>query len=313
MERLSDDVRCVAPDMMGFGASGQPRIPYSFYNHAEFLDEFVEALELTNITLFIQDWGGAIGFDHAVRHQNNIRAIAFLEAILKPYPTWRSFPQNLDEEKVTNNDPQHAKSNLARMKFMEFRGLEYDGADFSKLDNPQGKKVPPRDVGAIEVGGFGWREVTEKNVFLKIFMGPLLGHPFDPTSSEYADPFNHPVLGPKLRPYVEPFPTAWSRYPIWGLSKEIPIADSPPDMAATVGHYSQVLTKWDVPKLLIYSDKGPTLKEEHAQWVRQNWTKNLTVENLDQSGIDVVEGTHFIQAVHADEVTSCFRNWFAHL
>jgi haloalkane dehalogenase len=287
MKRLADVGRCVAPDLMGFGASEKPTVPPSFYNHAEYIDQFVEGLGLRGVTLFIQDWGGALGFDHAVRHQDNVRAIAFFESILKPYESWETFPQKIDRAKLENGDPQQTKSALARQKFREFR------------------QEP-------EVGGPGWEQITVGNVFLKVFMGPLLGHPFDPR--EIPEPEKHPVLGPVLEPYLKPFPTIWSRNPIWRLSSEIPIGGSPADVTATVDHYSRVLAEWDVPKLLIYSDKGPTLKEEHAEWVRQNWKRNLTVHNLDRMpGISVVEGTHFLQQTHPNEIAKLFREWFLKL
>ena len=284
MDSLADVGRCIAPDLMGFGGSDKPRQPPSFYNQAEYLDQFVETLGLLDLTLFIQDWGGALGFDHAVRHRDNIRGIAFFESILKPYESWDTFPQQVDPSKVAKGDPQQSKSALARQKFQDFRQDE-------------------------TLGGSGWKQVTVDNVFLKVFMGPLLGHPFDPR--EIPEPENHPVLGPILAPYLAPFPTIWSRNPIWRLSREIPIAGSPADTVASIGHYSRVLADWGVPKLLIYSDKGPTLKEEHARWVRDNWGENLTVHNLDTlPGVEVVEGTHFLQQTHPDIIASLFRDWY---
>jgi haloalkane dehalogenase len=287
MERLADVGHTIAPDLMGFGDSEKPRLTPTFFHQAEYLDQFVAGLGLRNVTLFIQDWGGALGFDHATRHRDNIRAIAFFEAILKPYESWDTFPQKVDSEKLERGDPQQSKSALARQKFQEFRA------------DP-------------EVGGAGWQQITEGNVFLKIFMGPLLGHPFDPR--QIPEPAEDPVLGPLLAPYFRPFPTVWSRNPIWRLAREIPIAGSPPDTTAAAARYSRIMAEWDVPKLLIYSDRGPTLKEEHAQWVRQNWHRNLTVRCLDQlPGVQVTEGTHFLQQTHPDEIAGLFRDWFGKL
>jgi haloalkane dehalogenase len=286
MEGLADIGHCIAPDLMGFGGSEKPETPPSFYHHAEFIDEFVEGLNLRNVTLFIQDWGGAVGFDHAVRHQQNIRGIAFFEAILKPYASWETFPQKIDPEKLKRGDPQQFKSALARQKFQEFR------------QDPK-------------IGGLGWQALTVDNIFLNVFMGPLLGHPFDPR--EIPAPIDHPELGPLLKPYFRPFPTIWSRNPIWRLVREIPIAGVPPDTTASIGYYSRVLARWDVPKLLIYSDKGPTLKQEHAQWVRENWNRNLTVCELEKTGAHVTEGTHFLQQTHPKEISQLFRQWFAKL
>ncbi len=55
--------RCIAPDLIGFGRSDKParREDYSYRSHLVALRQFVEALELTDVNLFCQDWGGLLG------------------------------------------------------------------------------------------------------------------------------------------------------------------------------------------------------------------------------------------------------------
>jgi haloalkane dehalogenase len=55
--------RCVAPDLVGFGRSDKlaRREDYSYQFHVDVMDGFVRALDLRNVTLFGQDWGGLIG------------------------------------------------------------------------------------------------------------------------------------------------------------------------------------------------------------------------------------------------------------
>jgi pimeloyl-ACP methyl ester carboxylesterase len=55
--------RAVAPDLIGFGRSDKPADEsfYTFTSHRETLRLFVEALDLRNITLVCQDWGGLLG------------------------------------------------------------------------------------------------------------------------------------------------------------------------------------------------------------------------------------------------------------
>ena len=55
--------RAVAPDLFGFGRSDKPAddAHYTFDFHRRFLLEFIERLDLTNITLVVQDWGGLLG------------------------------------------------------------------------------------------------------------------------------------------------------------------------------------------------------------------------------------------------------------
>lgn len=71
--------RAIAVDLIGMGLSGKPDIPYRFQDHFEYLNAFIEALELRNITLVIHDWGGNLGLKYARMHPKNVRAIAFLE------------------------------------------------------------------------------------------------------------------------------------------------------------------------------------------------------------------------------------------
>lgn len=75
--------RAIAVDLIGFGASDRPDIGYRFAEHSVYLDGFIDALELENITLVIHDWGSGLGFDYAHRNPDNIRGIAFMEAIVR--------------------------------------------------------------------------------------------------------------------------------------------------------------------------------------------------------------------------------------
>lgn len=76
--------RAIAVDLIGMGKSAKPDIDYRFVDHARYLDGFIEALGLRNITLVVHDWGSGLGFHYANRNPDNVRAIAFMEAIVKP-------------------------------------------------------------------------------------------------------------------------------------------------------------------------------------------------------------------------------------
>lgn len=81
---LKDQGRCIALDLIGMGKSDKPELDYSFNDHFEYLESFIEQLGLQNITLVIHDWGSGLGFHYAFKHQQNIKAIAFMEAVYKP-------------------------------------------------------------------------------------------------------------------------------------------------------------------------------------------------------------------------------------
>ena len=55
--------RVVAPDFIGFGRSDKParREDYTYARHVEWVKGFLDALDLGDITLFGQDWGGLVG------------------------------------------------------------------------------------------------------------------------------------------------------------------------------------------------------------------------------------------------------------
>lgn len=60
---LESGARVIAPDLLGFGRSDKPakQSDYSFEFHRNYLLALVERLDLKNITLVVQDWGGLLG------------------------------------------------------------------------------------------------------------------------------------------------------------------------------------------------------------------------------------------------------------
>jgi haloalkane dehalogenase len=90
--------RCIAPDLIGMGKSDKPPIAYGFFDHVKYLEGLIKQLGLRNITLVVHDWGSALGFHYAMRHSKNVKAIAFLEAMLKPYHKWEDFPAALRDQ-----------------------------------------------------------------------------------------------------------------------------------------------------------------------------------------------------------------------
>jgi len=65
LARLSDRYHLVAPDYPGFGHSDWPepgKFAYTFDHIAEIMNHFTEALGLSRYTLYLQDYGGPVGF-----------------------------------------------------------------------------------------------------------------------------------------------------------------------------------------------------------------------------------------------------------
>lgn len=73
---LGQNVRCIAPDYPGFGLSVHPDdYGYTPAEHADVVLEFVEHLDLTDIVVMGQDWGGPIGMDVASRAPERVRGL----------------------------------------------------------------------------------------------------------------------------------------------------------------------------------------------------------------------------------------------
>ncbi len=85
---LSDLGTCIAPDLIGMGQSDKPDIEYTAFDHIKYLEGFIKALDLKNITLVLHGWGSVMGFDYASRFENNIKGLAFYESHIRPNVEW---------------------------------------------------------------------------------------------------------------------------------------------------------------------------------------------------------------------------------
>ncbi len=81
---LRPEGRVIALDLIGMGKSDKPDLNYQFEDHIKYVEGFIEVLGLKKVVLVLHDWGGGIGFDYAMRHPENVRAIAFMEAVMRP-------------------------------------------------------------------------------------------------------------------------------------------------------------------------------------------------------------------------------------
>jgi pimeloyl-ACP methyl ester carboxylesterase len=82
--RLSDRYHLVAPDYPGFGHSDWPdpnTFAYTFDHVAEIMQQFTEALGLTRYTLYMQDYGGPVGFRMTLAHPDRIEALIVQDAV----------------------------------------------------------------------------------------------------------------------------------------------------------------------------------------------------------------------------------------
>src|SRR5215469_16523669 len=82
--RLSDRYHLVAPDYPGFGHSDWPdpdRFAYTFDHIAAVIDDFTQAMGLSHYTLYMQDYGGPVGFRMVLAHPERVQAIIVQNAV----------------------------------------------------------------------------------------------------------------------------------------------------------------------------------------------------------------------------------------
>lgn len=79
IKKLSATNRVIAPDQMGFGKSDVPQDKeYRMEEHVDNLKELLIKLDLQDITLIVQDWGGPIGFGFAVDVPERIKRLVIM-------------------------------------------------------------------------------------------------------------------------------------------------------------------------------------------------------------------------------------------
>jgi pimeloyl-ACP methyl ester carboxylesterase len=84
LTRLSADYRLVAPDYPGFGHSDAPPADafcYTFDHIAQVMQHFTETLGLDRYVLYVQDYGGPVGFRLALAHPERISAFVIQNAV----------------------------------------------------------------------------------------------------------------------------------------------------------------------------------------------------------------------------------------
>lgn len=82
---LHDEYRCIAPDHIGFGQSDKPyNWSYLPVDHAANLEQLLESLDLYDITLVVQDWGGPTGLSYALNHPERIARLVILNTWMWP-------------------------------------------------------------------------------------------------------------------------------------------------------------------------------------------------------------------------------------
>jgi haloalkane dehalogenase len=101
-------LRCIAPDLVGFGRSDKPteRADYTYARHVAWMRAaLLDALDLRDVTLVCQDWGGLIGLRLVGEHPDRFVRVVAANTHLptgdtppgKAFLSWQRFSQSVED------------------------------------------------------------------------------------------------------------------------------------------------------------------------------------------------------------------------
>lgn len=201
-------VRVVAPDLIGLGLSDKPRelSAHSLRRHGESLLELVQALDLKDVVLGVQDWGGPIGAWMAARAGGRVTGLVVMNtSLLKPERfrttafhrfshlplvsdvAFRLFNFPVPVLGRTQGDPASISGDVARAYAWPLRHVRDRAAPLALA-----RMVPNRPEHPTVA------ELTDGDAWARSFQGPV----------ELVWGMRDPILGRALRRHREAFPRA---------------------------------------------------------------------------------------------------------
>jgi len=286
--------RVLCPDLVGFGRSDKPTktSDYTYEAHVRWMEAWLHAVNLQNITLVCQDWGGLIGLRVLARNEARFARICTANTglpagdipglIAGPLRRgYEALPVPTEEDLAKNfHRTQPAVSTLLRMILF--------------------RRAPPPDE---SLGFFYWIKwtaespsFTVRTVFAKNDMmgGNALS---DDVVGGYGAPFPDEdkekyLAGPRQLPSLVPvFQDGGFR----GVAQDVE------DNKAAW----EVLYKWQKPFLCAFSDKDPVFADQGAEFQKRVPAAKKT-EHLVIKG-----GGHYLQEDNPDELAAAVLEFIA--
>jgi haloalkane dehalogenase len=99
---VADGKRVVCPDLVGFGRSDKPTDQqwYTYDRHCDSMNAHLDQIEgLEDVTVVVQDWGGAIGLRWAIEHSDQVGRLVIMNTgiftgrVSRGFMAWREFAE----------------------------------------------------------------------------------------------------------------------------------------------------------------------------------------------------------------------------
>lgn len=199
--------RAIAPDLIGFGRSDKPinKTDYSYQMHVDSIIGLIKVLDLNNITLVCQDWGGLIGLRVIVEEEQRFSHIVTAntglptgdEKMPEAFFQWQEFSQTVEEFPVGAIIQMGCQSTLSKEVI-----AAYD-APFPNESYKSGARIFPKlvptspDNPATEANRQAWEKLKQwTKPFLTAFSDK------DPITRGAEKLFQHLVPGTKEQPHT---------------------------------------------------------------------------------------------------------------
>jgi len=181
--------RVIAPDLVGFGRSDKPvkDNDYTFHFHRNYLLRFIERLDLQNITLVCQDWGGLLGLTLPMDMKDRFKRLVVMNTGLavgmgsgEGFKAWRDYVAN------TPNLPIGAIMKRATPHLSDAEVAAYDAPFPDDLHKAGARRFPALVMTEPDMDGVNtskraaafWSNEWAGESFMAIGMqDPVLGPP----------------------------------------------------------------------------------------------------------------------------------------
>ncbi len=188
--RLVEHGRVIVPDNMGFGKSETPQDrAYSIREHADNLENLLLSLDVQNVTLVMQDWGGPIGCSFAMRHPDRIKCLAVCNTAVPwvgpvdgvptvlEYP-WFKWVNTEEFEPTITHLGATALSVIKRIGFertdhVDETWIRAYSSPFPTVESCRGALQFPRNIANPETGAF-FMELAEQHSIAKFQALPAM-------------------------------------------------------------------------------------------------------------------------------------------